>query len=145
MAPRMPSAEVMLVPVGSQVGREQPPKDPDEERYGEFLEEPDNALFHNGLGRVYLRLSRYEAAWAAEVIVFVRILEASGLPNASQARVQISPDGIHWCDEGTRVDLTCEQEVTFAKVTHFGGFIRLAGELPPGVELRVLVYLSLKA
>ena len=87
----------------------------------------------------------YEAAWAAEVIVFVRILEASGLPNASQARVQISPDGIHWCDEGTRVDLMCEQEVTFAKVTHFGGFIRLSGELPPGVELRVLVYLSLKA
>jgi hypothetical protein len=87
----------------------------------------------------------YEVAWATEGIIFVRTLEASGLVDEAQARIQISPDGMHWCDEGTTIELSSEPAVIFAKVSHFGGFLRLTGELPGGAELRVIVYLALKA
>jgi hypothetical protein len=89
----------------------------------------------------------YEAAWASEAIFFVRTLDASGpIADAdADARVQISPDGIHWCDEGTQLSLAREPGVTFAKVAHFGGFLRLVGEVPNGAEIRVIVYLTLKA
>jgi hypothetical protein len=86
----------------------------------------------------------YEAAWATEAIYFVRVLEATRMPATATARVQISPDGIHWCDEGTIVPLLPDPGVTFARVNHFGGWLRLVGNLPDGVHLTVIVYLSLK-
>jgi len=87
----------------------------------------------------------YEAGWAGEAIFFVRALKVVGTPGTASARVQISPDGIRWCDEGTTVPLPSRDEgVTFARVRHFGGWLRLAGELPAGLEIRVLVTLSLK-
>jgi hypothetical protein len=86
----------------------------------------------------------YEAAWATEAIYFVRVLEASNLPSGIVARVQISPDGIHWCDEGTTVSLSPQPDVTFGRVSHFGGYLRLIGKLPDGAKLTVIVYLSLK-
>ena len=107
----------------------------------------------------------YEAAWASEAIFFVRALEVEVsaelagtagvqiladvdplrfLPVCS-ARVQISADGIHWADEGSDFILPLERDaVTFCKVKHFGGFLRLVGELPSGLEIRVLVSLVLK-
>ena len=87
----------------------------------------------------------YEAAWASEAIFFVRTLDASGPIGETDAHVQISPDGIHWCDEGTRLSLAGDPGVTIAKVAHFGGFLRLVGEIPSGAEVRVIVYLTLKA
>ena len=86
----------------------------------------------------------YEGAWAHEAIFFVRALEASGMPEKVQARVQISADGINWCDEGTSFDLPGGVGVAFGKVTHFGGWLRIVGELPRGAELKVIVALSLK-
>ena len=86
----------------------------------------------------------YEAAWAREAIFFVRTLEASEPAAGCCARVQISPDGMHWCDEGTEVLLSCEPGVTFGRVGHFGGYLRLAGELAGGAEVKVIVYLALK-
>ena len=86
----------------------------------------------------------YEAAWAGEAIFFVRTLEATGAVGGSQARVQISPDGMRWCDEGTEVELCADAGVAFAKVENFGGYLRLAGELFDGAEVRVIVYLALK-
>lgn len=85
----------------------------------------------------------YEAAWASEAIFYVRILDHDGLSPGAEARVQISPDGIRWCDEGTRLPISAE-EVTFARVRHFGEFLRIAGTLPAGAEAKVLVTLSLK-
>ena len=92
----------------------------------------------------------YEAAWAHEAIFFVRALEASGgladAHAAARARVQISPDGMHWCDEGTLVHLPAKAgETTFGRVCHFGGWLRLAGRVPPGEQIQVIVYLVLKA
>ena len=44
----------------------------------------------------------YEAGWAEEAVFFVRALSASKVPSSVKARVQISPDGMNWVDEGTR-------------------------------------------
>ena len=86
----------------------------------------------------------YEAAWASEAIFFVRALEDANYVGGI-ATVQISADGIHWIDEGTKVDLPAKKDqVTFCKVTHFGGFLRLAGTLVPGSSRKVLVSLALK-
>lgn len=52
---------------------------------------------------------------------------------------------MHWCDEGTPISLpTVPNEVAFVRVSHFGGWLRLAGEIPAGAALTVLVYLVLK-
>ena len=86
----------------------------------------------------------YEGAWATEAIFFVRSVETSGPLAGPRARVQISPDGMHWCDEGSEVSLPAEPGLTIARVSHFGAFLRLAGELPDGAEATVIVYLALK-
>jgi hypothetical protein len=84
----------------------------------------------------------YEASWATEAIFFVRALEASG--HAGRARIQISPDGIHWCDEGTLLPLPTAPGLTFCRIRHFGGWLRAVGNLPDGASLKVIVYLVLK-
>ncbi|GIV79200.1 hypothetical protein FKZ61_005650 [Litorilinea aerophila] len=90
-------------------------------------------------------LEPYEAAWATEALYFVRALAASGPLADATARVQISPDGIHWCDEGTQLPLPSqEEELTFCRVRHFGGWLRAVGTLPDGARLKVMVYLVLK-
>ena len=67
------------------------------------------------------------------------------LPAGAVAHVQISPDGIHWCDEGTTLELpTAADGLAFAKVTHFGGWLRLVGKLPDSAALKVIAYLVLK-
>jgi len=86
----------------------------------------------------------YEAAWASEAIYFVRALTVDHMPEGTLARVQISPDGMHWCDEGTTLTLPSAAGVTFCRVRHFGGWLRLVGELPTGASLTVLVYLVVK-
>jgi hypothetical protein len=88
----------------------------------------------------------YEAAWAGEAIFFVRALEATGVPAGTGARVQISPDGIRWCDETTIVPLPTESGgITFGRVRHFGTWLRMVGDLPAEARLTVIVYLTLKA
>lgn len=87
----------------------------------------------------------YETAWAREAIVFVRTLAAENLNSGASARVQISPDGMHWCDEGTSLTLSPQPDaVTFCRLSHFGGWLRLAGELPAGGEMKVIAYVALK-
>ena len=86
----------------------------------------------------------YEAGWAAEALIFIRVLK--GGVSQQSAAVQISPDGIHWLDQGTRIAASraMPDGLTVARVTHFGNWIRLAGELPPGQSCTVLVYFVLK-
>ncbi|KRE11926.1 hypothetical protein ASE63_19485 [Bosea sp. Root381] len=87
----------------------------------------------------------YEAGWAKEAIVFVRALKEpeGALP---KARVQISPDGIRWCDEGSEFDLPAAKDtVVFQRLSHFGNFLRIAATLPEGSEITLLVTFHLKA
>jgi len=86
----------------------------------------------------------YEVAWAGEAIFFVRALAMEEINGSVSAQVQISPDGIHWCEEGSQLFLPAEPGLTFCRVSHFGGWLRLAGQLPDGVTMKVIVYLSLK-
>ena len=86
----------------------------------------------------------YEAPWAREAIFFVRLIDGS-TPIGFKARVEISADGIHWTDEGTEIALPrTPGPTTFARLRHFGGWLRLTGSLPAGVALPVIVHLALK-
>ncbi len=87
----------------------------------------------------------WEAAWAGEAVFFVRQLssEDGASYDSLTARVQISPDGIRWVDEGHELILRGDQEMAFVRVGQFGGWLRLAGDVGDG-SARVIVYLSLK-
>jgi hypothetical protein len=87
----------------------------------------------------------YEAAWAAEGIVFVRILKVQGLVESLSLEVQISPDGIRWVGGGEPTEISTTQELSFVRLSHFGGWLRLRGVVRGGGSLRVMAYLSLKA
>ena len=85
-----------------------------------------------------------EVAWASEAIFFIRALEVHGVRSGNSARIQLSPDGINWCDESDGIRLPIEPEISYHRLTHFGGWLRLAGQLQPGVSMKVIVYLALK-
>src|SRR5258708_3412284 len=81
----------------------------------------------------------YEAGWAAEAVLFIRLLALNGPLEGVEARVQISPDGLRWVDEGTRLSLPRDLEaVSFARVTHFGQYLRVAASLPAGASCKAL-------
>lgn len=86
----------------------------------------------------------FEAGWAIEAVVFVRALKP---PVGAQptARIEISPDGMHWVDEGTRLALPARQdEVCFARLRGFGNWLRVAADFPDSAEACVLVTLHIK-
>ncbi len=86
----------------------------------------------------------YEVAWATEAIMFVRALTIEGSTEGLSAEVQISPDGIHWCDEGTLLPMPAAPRLSFCRVSHFGGWLRAVGNLPDNVRMKVILYLVLK-
>lgn len=92
----------------------------------------------------------YEAAWAGEALFFVRVMRTGEGADAGSvsavARVQISPDGLHWADEGSSMRIPARADaLAFARVREFGGWLRLAVEVPPGARLQVVATLALKA
>ena len=93
----------------------------------------------------------YEVGWSHEAIFFVRILRAEAANSSSlidvELQVQISPDGIHWCDEGSRLNFVAQHALdksSFVRVSHYGGWLRLAGTVKDG-RVWALVHLALKA
>ena len=93
----------------------------------------------------------YEAGWSHEAIFFVRILRAEAADSPSliavELQVQISPDGIHWCDEGSQMNFVAQHVLdkpSFVRVSHYGGWLRLAGTVKDG-RVWALVHLALKA
>ncbi|MDE2742703.1 MAG: hypothetical protein OXI58_14010 [Gemmatimonadota bacterium] len=93
----------------------------------------------------------YEAGWSHEAIFFVRLLRAEAANSSSliavELQVQISPDGIHWCDEGSRLNFVAQHVIdkpSFVQVSHYGGWLRLAGTAKNGC-VWALVHLALKA
>lgn len=86
----------------------------------------------------------YEAGWARELVVFARLLDFNGV-SMPEARVEISPDGIHWAEEGTSFAMPERTGVTtFCKVSHFGNWVRLRCDLPNGTEAKVLISFHVK-
>lgn len=87
----------------------------------------------------------YEAGWALEAIIWLRVLAVQGPPANVEARVQLSPDGIHWVDEGTRFTIPALKDgLTFARVSHFGNWLRVAADLPADMKLTMLVSITVK-
>ena len=87
----------------------------------------------------------YEVAWASEATFFFRPLEEVAVPTGLTLAVQISPDGLYWCDHGAVLPLTGDPKVpSFVSLRDFAGWLRLKGELPEGVSLKALAYLMLK-
>ena len=85
-----------------------------------------------------------ECAWASEAIFFLRVLSAPESAPPARVSVQMSPDGIHWVDEGSVLDVPVCESVVFARVHHFGGWLRLAADSGACGQRRVICYLSLK-
>jgi hypothetical protein len=86
----------------------------------------------------------YEAGWALEALVFVRALE-DVLGTPGDARIEFSPDGMHWLAEGTTFALPRRRdETSVARVRHFGNWLRVAADLADGASLKVIVTLQLK-
>ena len=85
----------------------------------------------------------YEAGWAGEAMIFARGLIPGGVEGV--AHVQVSPDGIRWCDEGTVLKLLPGEDLSFAKIREFGHFLRLRIVLPKGESRQMLATIALKA
>ena len=86
-----------------------------------------------------------ETAWASEAIFFVHVENVEGESAALKLAVQISPDGVNWVDEGTFFPVLKKKGTTFARLSHFGGFLRLNGEIfgkNPGFQLTVHLVLK---
>ncbi|MCR4268491.1 hypothetical protein [Nitratireductor sp. ZSWI3] len=87
----------------------------------------------------------YEAGWAREAVIFVRALKPP-VGDQPVARVEISPDGMHWLAEGTQIAMpTRQDEVVAARLSNFGNWLRLATDFADDAEATVLVTLHLKA
>lgn len=84
----------------------------------------------------------YECGWAREAIFFIRSLQGG---SKARCRVQISADGMHWCDEGSFISLPQkESESSWCRILNFGNWLRIVGDT--GSEaVKVLVTLSLKS
>lgn len=88
----------------------------------------------------------YEAAWAGEARWFVRTLELEGEQPSLHLVTQISPDGLHWCDEETPELVTTEPGLVSWRVREFGHWLRLRASLRGGdPKAKVLIYLALKS
>ena len=67
-------------------------------------------------------------------------------PRPSTGKVQISPDGIAWTDEGTTLPAVTHPGVAFTRVRHFGNWLRLACQVSGGqARFRGTIYLCLKS
>lgn len=87
----------------------------------------------------------YEAAWAREAIFFLRVDAIHGPNTTLHVAVQISPDGVNWLDEGSALPPLREPGLHFLRVSHFGGWLRLRGELTgeaPRIELTLALDLK---
>lgn len=86
----------------------------------------------------------YEVAWASEAVIFLRSLDGEGAPEQARAWVQISPDGLHWVDEGTMLPIPKKGELSTARISNFGTYLRVATVLPEGSSFKALLTYSLK-
>lgn len=99
-----------------------------------------NATFHEDF-----ETEPYECAWASEARWFIHVAELEGNGAHLSARVQVSPDGLFWCDEGAAFEPISGPGMYSLAIRDFGGWLRLDcrldGEEP---KVRLMIYLVLK-
>lgn len=86
----------------------------------------------------------YEAAWASEAIFYFRVDEVRPGAGPLELTVEISPDGMAWVEEGGTLTLDPTKPLSFVKVTHFGGWLRLRHTSGPADAVTATIYLVLK-
>jgi hypothetical protein len=87
----------------------------------------------------------YECGWASEAMFFIRVQEIEGEQARLSADVQVSADGVNWVDEGTSFEPITATGDRFVRVSHFGGWLRLRGDVQPGdARMNVMIHLVLK-
>jgi hypothetical protein len=87
----------------------------------------------------------YEAAWADEALVFVKV--RGGLTDGASvhAQVQISPDGIDWLDfPGKANSVGRDGGLTAIQLRDFGTWLRVVLTTTQDEPVRVSVSLALK-
>lgn len=88
----------------------------------------------------------YEAGWATEALIFLRILKPLASDAVGEVRLEISPDGMHWAFEGTSIPLPADLgQVTFGRLRHFGNWLRLRADFSDPATVQLLATLHLKA
>jgi hypothetical protein len=87
----------------------------------------------------------FEAGWAAEARWFVQVLNRTGDGTTGTFRVQVSPDGLTWCDYDG-VNHSTSGDLLSIPVLEFGHWLRLKGEVA-GAEatMKLRIYLALKS
>src|SRR5690606_35736160 len=86
-----------------------------------------------------------EVAWAGEAIFFVDAEQLDNGDGPLLLKVQLSVDGVNWLDEGTAFDPIRGKANAFRRVSHFGGWLRLAGVMPEsGSRYNVTIHLVAK-
>jgi hypothetical protein len=87
----------------------------------------------------------YEAGWADEALVFVKVRAGLSAEDELSARVQVSPDGIDWVDHGATLPTLRGTGLAAVPVRDFGNWLRVAMVCSnPEATARVSVYLALK-
>ena len=88
----------------------------------------------------------YECAWAAEARWFIQVVEIEGENPEFEAWIQVSPDGLSWCNEGSSFQPIREPGLYTIPVRNFGGWLRLDCHLHGrDSHARVMIHLVLKA
>ena len=83
-----------------------------------------------------------ESAWAGEAIFFIKIDEVMEPGSHLNGQVQISVDGVFWVDEGTRIDDINVEGISFIRVKHFGGWLRIKGNVVGTLKLSIHLVLK---
>ena len=87
----------------------------------------------------------YEAAWASEARLFVRVLGLSGKGVELKVSAEVSPDGLFWCEEGGPPLSIRQPGLYSAAYRNFGHWLRFQGKLAgEQASVQVLIYLALK-
>lgn len=89
----------------------------------------------------------YEVAWATEARWFIRTLSLPAQVSRVELAVQVSPDGLHWCDIDAPAQSLSEPGVTSWTTQEFGGWLRLRAQVvgvADAVLVPALIYLALK-
>jgi len=84
----------------------------------------------------------YETGWASEARWFLNVMELTG---ELRVNVQLSPDGLTWCDEGSEPLTMLQTGLYSFALRDFGHWLRLnatiTGDEP---RAKLLIHLALK-
>lgn len=90
----------------------------------------------------------YEVAWASEARWFVRALSFPAAIQRVSFTVQVSPDGLHWCDHSDVPPILQQPGLVSWVTREFGGWLRLRAAVDGAAtdtSVPALIHLALKA